>query len=285
MKQLSRYTFALLAAASLAMLPARADVGKVPMGTDIPEQLKDVGIDQKLNAQLPLDAEFDLDNGQKVRLGQLMGKRPIVLAFVYYECPMLCTMVLNGTLRSLRTLKLNAGKDFDVIAISFDPEETPALAASKKREYLDRYKRAGAEAGWHFLTGDKVNIKRVTDAAGFRFQRDTVKGQWAHASAIMVVTPDGRMARYFYGVEYSARDLRLALVEASQGKIGTVVDQILLYCFHYDPATGKYSLMILNIMRAGGVATVLGLLLFWLTSYRNNSKRGKQGHVEFSSVS
>ena len=273
------------AALTLALQPVRADVGKVPVGTEIPEQLREVGIDQKLGSQIPLDAEFDGENGQKVRIGQLMGKRPTILALVYYECPMLCTMVLNGTLRSLRALKLNAGTDFDVVAISFDPEETPTLASKKKAEYVDRYKRPGGAAGWHFLTGDKVNIQKVADAAGFRFKRDTVKGQWAHASAIMVVTPDGRLARYFYGVEYSARDLRLALVEAAQGKVGSVVDQILLYCFHYDPATGKYSLMVLNIMRAGGVLTILSLLLFWLVAYRENSKRGKQGHVEFSSIS
>ncbi len=280
-----RSTVFVTAALTLALWPARADVGKVPLGTEIPEQLKEVGIDQRLGSQIPLDAEFDGENGQKVRIGQLMGKRPTILALVYYECPMLCTMVLNGALRSLRVLKLNAGTDFDIVAISFDPEETPALAAKKKAEYVDRYKRPGGAAGWHFLTGDKVNIQKVADAAGFRFKRDTVKNQWAHASAIMVVTPDGRLARYFYGVEYSARDLRLALVEAAQGKIGSVVDQILLYCFHYDPATGKYSLMVLNLMRAGGVLTVLSLLLFWLVTYRENSKRGKQGHVEFSSVS
>ncbi len=281
-----RYTiFAAAVAVVAAALPARADVGKVPVGTEIPAQLKEVGIDQKLGSQIPLDAEFDSDNGQKIRIKQLLGKRPVILALVYYECPMLCTMVLNGTLRSLRALKLNAGTDFDVMAISFDPEETPTLAAKKKAEYVDRYKRPSGAAGWHFLTGDKVNIKKVADAAGFRFQRDTVRGQWAHASAIMVLTPDGRMARYFYGVEYSARDLRLALVEAAQGKVGSVVDQILLYCFHYDPATGKYSLAVLNLMRAGGVLTVLGLLSFWLVMYRENSKRGKQGHVEFPSVS
>jgi protein SCO1/2 len=270
-----------MAAASLV----RADVGKVPLGTEIPAALKDVGIDQKIGAQLPLDAEFDSDTGEKIRLGQLTGKRPVILAFVYYECPMLCTMVLNGTLRSLRALKLNAGTDFDVVALSFDPEETPQLAAKKKLEYIERYKRPGAEAGWHFITGDTVNIKKVADAAGFRFKKDTTNGRWAHASAIMVVTPDGRLARYFYGVEYSARDLRLALVEAAQGKVGTMVDQILLYCFHYDPATGKYSLTVLNFMRAGGVLTVVGLLAFWLAMYRENHKRGKQGHVEFSSVS
>jgi len=277
----NRLIFAAIAAASLV----RADVGKVPLGTEVPAALKDVGIDQKLGAQLPLDAEFDSETGGKIRFGQLLGKRPVILALVYYECPMLCTMVLNGTLRSLRALRLNAGTDFDVVAVSFDPEETPQLAAKKKLEYTERYKRPGGEAGWHFITGDTASIKKVADAAGFRFKKDTTNGRWAHASAIMVVTPDGRLARYFYGVEYSARDLRLALVEAAEGKVGTMVDQILLYCFHYDPSTGKYSLAVLNFLRAGGVLTVLGLLGFWLAMYRENSKRGKQGHVEFSSVS
>ncbi len=275
--------FALVAALAL---PAWADVGKVPAGTEIPAQLKEVGIDQKLSSQIPMDAEFNNEKGERVRIGQILSQRPTILALVYYECPMLCNMVLNGTLRSLRALKLNAGKDFDVIALSFDPSETPQLAEKKKFEYTERYHRPGGEAGWHFLTGDAANIHKVTDAAGFRYKKDeTNKGQWAHASAIMVITPDGRLARYFYGVEYSARDLRLAIVDAAQGKVGTMVDQILLYCFHYDVTAGKYSLAVLNIMRAGGVLTVLALLGFWLAMYRANRKGGKQVHVEFSSVS
>jgi protein SCO1/2 len=258
-------------------------IARVPAGTEPPEQLKDVGIDQKLDSQLPLEAEFRDEEGRSIRLGQLLGKRPAVLALVYYECPMLCTMVLNGALRAVRALQLNAGSDFDVIAISFDPEETPNLALRKKEEYLERYNRPGAENGWHFLTGDQANIKAVTEAAGYRYSRDPATGQWAHASAIMVVTPEGRLARYFFGVEYSARDLRFGLVEAAQGRIGTAVDQVLLYCFHYDPATGKYSLVIMNILRAGGAATVAGLLLFWLIQSRRG--RRKQDHVEIPIIS
>ncbi|MEZ5351354.1 MAG: SCO family protein [Bryobacteraceae bacterium] len=267
----------------LIALSARADVARVPAGTEPPGQLKDVGIDQKLNSQLPMDAQFLDEEGNAIRLGQLFGKRPVVLALVYYECPMLCTMVLNGTLRAARALKLNAGADYDVVAISFDPEETPNLALRKKEEYLERYNRPGAEQGWHFLTGDAVNIKRVTEAAGFRFRRDETTRQWAHASTIMVATPEGRLAQYFFGVEYSARDLRLGLVEAAQGRIGNAVDQVLLYCFHYDPATGKYSLVIMNILRAGGAATVLGLLVFWFAQYRRG--RRKQNHVELPVIS
>ncbi|MBM3795597.1 MAG: SCO family protein [Acidobacteria bacterium] len=272
---------------SLATVTLRASgIGKVPQGTEVPPQLKEVGIEQKIGAQIPLDSAFLNEKGQPVTIRELVSKRPVILAPVYYECPMLCSMILNGTLRSLRALKLNAGSDFDVVALSFDPEETPALAERKKFEYTERYNRPGTEVGWHFLTGSIADIKKVTDAAGFRYKRDAASGQWAHASAIMVVTPDGRLARYFYGVEYSARDLRLAIVEAAQGKVGSVVDQILLYCFHYEASTGKYSLAVMNVLRAGGILTVLGFLAFVYTSYRDNNKRGKQGnHVEFSSVS
>ena len=280
-----RYLSFVLAMAAPALTPAWADVGKVPAGTEIPAQLKEVGIDQKLGAQLPSGAQFLNEKGERIRFGQLISRRPVILALVYYQCPMLCSMVLNGALRSLRALKLNAGTDFDVVVLSFDPDEKPPLAEKKKFEYTERYHRPGGEDGWHFLTGDEANIRQVANAVGFRYRKDNTNGQWAHASAIMVATPDGRLSRYFYGVEYSARDLRLALVEAGQGKVGTMVDQILLYCFHYDVTAGKYSLTVLNIMRAAGVLTVLGILIFWLAMYRENRKRGKQGHVEFSSVS
>ncbi|MEZ5398564.1 MAG: SCO family protein [Bryobacteraceae bacterium] len=275
-----RSTIAVILAASAAYAEGLA---RVPAGTEPPPQLKDVGVDQKLNAQLPLEAEFLDEEGKSIRLGQLFGRRPVVLALVYYECPMLCTMVLNGTLRAARALQLNAGTDYDVVAISFDAEETPALALRKKEEYIERYNRPGAERGWHFLTGSPASIKAVTEAAGYRFSRDPSNGQWAHASAIMVATPEGRLARYFYGVEYSARDLRFSLVEASQGKIGTPVDQVLLYCFHYDPATGKYSLVIMNILRAAGALTVAALLLFWFVQSRRG--RSKQNHVELPIIS
>jgi protein SCO1/2 len=276
-------------AASLMLLASLAaaapGTSSVPAGTEIPPQLKEVGIDQKLNAQVPMDAQFADAKGNKVTVGQLLGKRPAILALVYYECPMLCTMILNGMLRTLRAEnKLTVGKDFDVIAISFDPSETPQLAEKKKFEYTERYHRPGSEDGWHFLTGDQANIRRVTDAVGYRYQRDEKTGNWSHASAIMVLTPEGRLSKYFYGVEYSVRDLRLGLVDAGQGKIGSVVEQVLLFCFHYDVTTGKYSLVIMNIMRAGGVLTVLGILAFWLTQFRHNRRR-KYEHVEFSSIS
>jgi protein SCO1/2 len=251
---------------------------EVPQGTELPRQLKSVGIDQKLNSQLPFDAVFTDETGVARPLRDYFRGRPVVLALVYYECPMLCTMTLNGLLRTLRPMTLDVGRQFDVIAVSFDPNDTPQLAEKKRFEYLERYNRPGSEAGWKFLTGDATNIQRLTEAVGFRFSKDPETGQWAHAAGIQVITPDGRIARYFYGVEYSSRDLRLALVEASQGKIGTAVDQVLLFCFHYDPTTGKYGLLIMNLLRMGAALTVLALLTFWFMNRRG--RRGKYHDVE-----
>ena len=244
----------------------------------IPESLRGVGIDQKLNQQLPLDAVFSDETGAKKPLRDYFNGRPVVLSFVYYECPMLCTMELNGLLRAARVIPLDIGRNYDVLTVSFDPKETPEIARAKKAEYVQRYKRPTGEQGWHFLTGDEANIRKLTEAAGFRYRFDANSGQWAHASAVMVVTPEGRLARYFYGVEYSARDLRLGLVEASAGKIGSRVEQILLYCFHYDPKTGKYSLAVMRIVRLAGVATLLALFTFWFVMYRQ-SRRKRLAHV------
>jgi protein SCO1/2 len=223
-----------------------------------------VGIDQKLNEQIPLDAVFKDEQGHEVRLAQFFGKKPVVLSLVYYDCPMLCTLVLNGMTGSLRRVAFNIGEQFEVVTVSFDPRETPQLAAAKKQVYLQRYDRAGAEAGWHFLTGDEANIKRLTEAVGFRYVWDEQTRQFAHASGIMVLTPEGKLARYFYGIDYAPQDLRFALVESSQDKIGTPVDALMLYCYHYDPATGKYGAVVMNIMQVAGVITLVligGLLL------------------------
>jgi protein SCO1/2 len=234
-----------------------------------PEILKEIGIDQRLNAMLPLDVPLRDEAGRAVRLGDYFGRRPVILALVYYNCPMLCTQVLNGLVGSLNTMSLDAGTDFDVVAVSFDARETAAMAAAKKDAYLSRYKRPNAAAGWHFLTGDAGSIERLTKAAGFRFRYDEKRDQFAHASAIMVATPDGRLARYFYGIEYAPRDLRLGLVEASAGRVGTPVDQILLYCFHYDPASGKYGAVVVNMVRLAGLATLAALgLSLWMMSRR-----------------
>jgi protein SCO1/2 len=235
-----------------------------------PAILKEIGIDQRLNEQLPLDLPLRDETGRAVRLGNYFGRRPVILALVYYNCPMLCTQVLNGLVGALNVMSLDAGTDFDVVAVSFDARETSAMAAAKKDAYLGRYKRPNASGGWHFLTGDAAAIERLTKAAGFRFRYDKDRDQFAHASAVMVATPDGRLARYFYGIEYAPRDLRLGLVEASAGRIGTPVDQVLLYCFHYDPASGKYGPVIVNIIRLSGLATlaILGISLVVMSRRR-----------------
>ena len=224
-----------------------------------PPGLKNVGIQQNLNQPVPLDLPFTDDLGRNVRLGDYFGKKPVILNLVYYNCPMLCGEVLSGLEHSLRMMKLDVGKDFDVITVSFDPKETPEMAAKKKAEYLKRYKRAGADQGWHFLVGPPESVNALTKAVGFQYQYDEKTQQFAHATAIMIVTPEGRIAQYYYGVEYPPKDLRLGLVEAGQGKIGNVVDALLLYCYHYDPTQGKYSATILRVLRLAGVATMLSL--------------------------
>jgi protein SCO1/2 len=237
-----------------------------------PDILTKVGIDQRLNEKIPLDLPFSDETGRTVELGQYFGKKPVVLALVYYECPMLCTMILNGILKSLNALKFNVGDEFDVITVSFDPSETANLAADKKRAYMLQYDRPNAENGWHFLTGDQSSIDALTEAVGFRYEYDPQTEQFVHASGIMVLTPDGTLSRYFYGVEYSPRDLRLGLIEASENKIGSPVDQILLYCYHYDPSTGKYGLVIMNVIRVLGTATVLLLGTFMVIMFRRDRK-------------
>jgi protein SCO1 len=240
----------------------------------LPAQLREVGIDQRLNEKIPLDLSFRDETGRPVELGEYFGRKPVILSLVYYECPMLCTMVLNGQVAAMRAMPLNLGEHFEVVTVSFNPKETPALAAAKKEEYVRHYGRPGAGRSWHFLTGDESSIRRLAASVGFRYSFDPKTGQYAHASGIMILTPEGRLARYLYGIEYSARDLRLGLVEAAAGKIGTPVDAFLLYCFHYDPMKGKYGLVIMNVMRALGAATVLALGSFLLVMFRRD-RRGK----------
>jgi protein SCO1/2 len=245
----------------------------------LPRQLQDVGIDQRLDEPVPLHLIFADEHGNHRPLSEFFRGKPVVLSLVYYECPMLCTMVLNGLLKALRAVPLTAGEDFDVVTVSFDPKEKPELAAAKKQEYVLRYGRQSAQKGWHFLTGDEANIQALADAVGFRYKWDPLSNQWAHSSGIIVLTPGGRLSRYFYGVEYSARDLRLGLVESSSGRIGSKVDQVLLFCFHYDARQGKYSLLILNIIRVAGVVTLLSLVAFWFLMARRE-RRKKKSHVE-----
>jgi protein SCO1/2 len=232
-----------------------------------PDILKDVGIDQKLGAQVPTDLVFRDESGAEVKLGDYFARtnRPIILTLVYYKCPMLCTMVLNEVVRTMNGLSaLTAGKDFDVLSVSFDPRETPQLAAAKRQQYLHEYGSRGALGGWHFLVGNEDSIKRLTDAVGFRYAWDPKFEQYAHASGLMILTPDGKVSRYFYGLDYAVRDIRLSLVEASSGKIGTAVEAVMLYCFHYDPSTGKYSLAITNLLKVAAALTlaILGSYLF-----------------------
>lgn len=244
-----------------------------------PALLTDVGIDQKLNERVPLDLSFRDDTGNTVRLREYFGEKPVILSLVYYDCPMLCTQVLNGLERSLQGISLDVGKQFNVVTLSINPRETPGLAAVKKRIYAGMYGRRLAEQGWHFLTGEEEAIKELARAVGFHYAYDPESGQYAHATAIMVLTPDGRLSRYFYGIQYPSRDLRLGLVEASAGKIGTPVDQLLLFCYHYDPATGKYGLVILNVVRAAGLATVLAIAGLVLVLFRRERLARKEGLV------
>jgi protein SCO1/2 len=258
-------------------LPSGSPLQTGPRREGKPKILRDVGIDQRLNEQLPLDVSFRDETGRAVKIGDYFGSKPVVLALVYYSCPLLCNQVLNGLTASLEIIRFDVGKEFNVVTLSFDARDTTALAMSKKQEYLKRYGRAGAEEGWHFLTGDQAAIDRITEAVGFKYAFDEDTKQFAHASAVMVLTPGGKLSRYFYGVEYYPKDLRLGLIEASQNKIGNPVDRILLYCYHYDPMTGKYGVVVMNVMRLGGVVTIITLLaLFIVLRRRDSSRTGAQ---------
>ena len=246
----------------LAFLPPSARAQLQGPVQDIgvrPDLLKDVGIDQKLDQSIPLDLAFRDEHGNPVQLGQYFREKPVILSLVYYNCPMLCTQVLNGLESSLKLIPMDIGKQFNVVTVSVDPTERPVLAEAKQALYSGLYGRPGAAEGWHFLTGDEQQIKRLANAVGFRYAYDPASKQFAHASAIMVLTPKGKISRYFYGIQFPSRDLRLGLVEASQGKIGTPVDQVLLFCYHYDASTGKYGLLISRLIQAAAAATVLAI--------------------------
>jgi protein SCO1/2 len=248
-----------------------------PPANQRPPGLSNVGIEQRLNQQIPLDLKFRDESGRAVRLGDYFGKKPVILNLVYYNCPMLCGEVLSGLTSALRVLKLDVGREFNVVTVSFDPRETPEMAAEKKREFLKRYGRSGAEEGWHFLTGQQEAITALTGAAGFQYQYDAKSGQFAHSTTIMIVTPQGKIAQYYYGVEYPPKDLRLGLIEASQNKIGNLVDAVLLYCYHYDPATGRYGAVIMKVLRVGAVATMVFLGTFIVLMFRRDGhSRGER---------
>ena len=262
------------AIATIALLLASTSIARaqaVPSNIGVnsstmPAQLKNVGFDPQLNAQVPLDLPFVDENGANVQLRDYFKQKPVVLAFVYYGCPMLCNQVEQGVVGSLRMLSFTPGRDYEVVFVSFDPRESPDMAAEKKKSALDHFRRPETASGWHFLTGTKESIDPATKAANFRYSFDTKTNLFAHASGIMLLTPDGRISRYFYGVEYPGRDMRLGLVDASAGKIGTPIDRALLFCYQYDPSSATYSASILKIIRLGGILTVLcivgGILIF-----------------------
>ena len=242
----------------------------------MPPALKEVGIEQRLGDSLPLDTEFKDEDGNSVKLSTYFSSgRPVIIAFVYYECPMLCNQVLNGLTGSLKGITLDAGKDFDVVAISFDSRENDKLdlAKSKKASYVERYGRPGADKGFHFLTGTQESIDAVTAAAGFHYKWDEKSEQFAHAAGVMITTPEGKLSRYLYGIDYAPKDIKFGLMDSSANKIGSTTEQLLLYCYHYDPATGKYGLAILRVMRLGGIATVLGLGAMMFVFWRRNKKK------------
>jgi protein SCO1/2 len=241
----------------------------------MPPVLRDVSFEQRLNQRLPLNLPFRDDAGRRVKLGDYFGEKPVILAFAYYSCPMLCTQVLGGLASSLKVVTFGAGVEFAVVVVGFDPSETPEQAAAKKRWMLSEYGRPETAAGWHFLTGDDASIRALTEAVGFSYTFDETSAQFAHPAGITVATPDGRMARYLFGIEYSPRDLRLALVEASANRIGTAVDQLLLYCYEYNPSSGKYGLIAMRLIRAGAVATVFALGAFIIVS--SLGRRGGRG--------
>jgi protein SCO1 len=249
-----------------------------PPANQRPPGLQHVGIEQHLNEQIPPDLTFRDENGKTVRIGDFFGKRPIILSLVYYKCPMLCSEVLAGLETGLRPVKFDPGKDFDILTVSFNPKDTPEMATEKKADILARYGRPGAEQGWHFLTGPQESITALTQATGFQYEYDPKTDQYAHATAIMLLTPSGKIAQYYYGVEFAPKDLRLGLVQASQNKIGNIADEVLLYCYHYNPDTGKYGAIVSRVLKLAGGATILVLgslllLMFRMGSVNDSAKR------------
>jgi protein SCO1/2 len=245
--------------------------------TDVPRDtrpaaLRNVGFDQRLGASVPLDASFRDESGAAVTLGSLLRGKPVVLVLAYYECPMLCTLVLNGLVSAMNALPFTVGDEYDVITVSIDPRETPAVAAAKKETYLSHYRRPDGAAGWHFLTGEASAVERLAEAVGFRYQFIPERNEYAHAAGLTVLTPRGQVARYFYGVEFAPRDLRFGLIEAADDRIGSPVDQLLLYCYQYDPSSGRYSTAVLTAVRAAGVLTVLGLAVFVWRAWRREGE-------------
>ena len=257
----------LASASAYAQAAPRGDLGQAP--NKKPSILEQVGIDPHLNGQVPLDLNFLDEHGQPVQLRQYFGEKPVIITMVYYTCPMLCTQVLAGLTAAMNGMSgFTVGREFNIVTVSFDPKDTPQAALEAKERYVKRYRRAGSEQGWHFLVGRKEQIDALAQALGFRYAWDQENNQYAHASAIMLLTPDGHIAQYRYGIEYAPREIRLGLVEASKGKIGTLVDKLVLYCYHYDPRQGRYGAAIFNILRLSALVTVLVLGGFMLIMFR-----------------
>jgi protein SCO1/2 len=267
---------ALLAVPATA-LPGRSGVGgnnpSIMPATTMPGPLREVGYDQRIGEQVPPGLAFRDETGRAVRLGDYFGKKPVVLVLAYYECPMLCDMVLQGVVTTLKPLTFDAGQDFDVVVASIDPGETPAMAAETEREVLARYGRTGSEGGFHFLTGPQASIDVLTRAVGFRYVYDKERDEYAHPAGLVILTPAGRVSRYLFGIDFPPRDVRLGLIESTQGKLGSAVDQLLLYCYHYDPAIGRYSAAVMNLLRLGAGATVIGLATLILVLRRRDSRQ------------
>ncbi|MGK0190763.1 MAG: protein SCO1/2 [Verrucomicrobiales bacterium] len=275
--QILMFGLALMTLPVSAQMPAPGsplDGGAQTPAGQMPAGLEDVGFDQNLGTQVDLDLEFTDSTGKKVRLGDYFGDKPVILSFAYYECPMLCTMELNGLIKALRVItRFQPGEDFEIVTLSFDSGETPEIAAEKKKGYLETYRREGAEDAWHFLVGEESQIRALADAVGFRYSYDEETDLYRHASGIVTLTADGRASRYQFGVEYSGRDLQFALIDASDNSIGSLADAAMLYCFHYDVTTGKYGLVVMNAVRLGGALTVLLLGSFMVVNFLRDRRR------------
>jgi protein SCO1/2 len=252
--------------------------GAALAGGDLPPILREVGIDQRLNQQVPLDLQFYDEHGRTIRLGDYFQGKPVILVLAYYRCPKLCTEVLNGLLEGLRGVPLDIGDEFQVVTVSFDAREEPGLAAAKKVSYVQEYGRPHAADGWHFLTADQPSINRLTEAVGFRYRYDPKQDLFAHASGIMVLTPRGRIARYFFGIKYRSADLETSLKDAAGNKISSPVERVLqFFCYHYDAATGKYTATAMTFVRIGGILTLLVLGTFIIVSWRRDWLKARHG--------
>ncbi len=260
----------------VAVLGVSRAVAQMANPSPPPNAVMEVGIDQHLGQQIPLDLTFRNEKGTTVKLADYFHSKPVIISLVYFRCPMLCTQVLNGMVETFKTLKFTAGNEFEIVTVSIDPDEGPELASAKKQAYVEEYGRDGVAGGWHFLTGDQTSISTLAAAVGFRYVYDPKSKQFAHGAGIMVATPEGKLARYLYGIEYGAKDLRFSLMEAAKGKIGSPVDKILLLCYHYDPTTGKYGVMVTNLLKAGGVLVVLILGGFMAANFRRDRHKMPQ---------